>query len=57
MLEAVPPFTVDHPDAVEDADDEQGPGDTNSHGGQHPGYVTRLPRKETWRSKPYFKNV
>lgn len=42
VLEAVPPLTVDHPDAVEDAHDEQRPHDSDSHRSQHPGHVTRL---------------
>lgn len=46
VLEAVPPLTVDHPDAVEDADDEQRPHDADSHRSQHPGHVTRLPGVE-----------
>lgn len=46
VLEAIPPFTVDHPDAVEDADDEQRPHYADSHRGQHPGHVTCLPGVE-----------
>lgn len=44
MLEAVPPLAVNHPDAVEGADDQQGPGDADAHGGQHPRHITRLHR-------------
>lgn len=51
VLEAIPPFTVDHPDAVQDADDKQRPHDADSHWGQHAGHVTCLPvvEEETQR--------
>lgn len=46
VLEVVPPFAVKRSDAVQGADNQQGPGDADSNGGQHPGHVTRL---EVWR--------
>lgn len=50
MFEAVPPLAVNHADAVEGADDEQGPGDADAHGGQHPRHITRLSRKHRRQS-------
>ena len=51
MFEAVPSLAVDHPDAVESADDQQGPGDADAHRGQHPRHVPRLRRAETHRHR------
>lgn len=38
----VPPFAVNRSDAVQGADDQQGPRDADSNGGQHPGHITCL---------------
>lgn len=50
VFEAVSPPAVNHPDAVEGADDQQGAGDADAHGGQHPRHVTRLPNAEVHKS-------
>lgn len=43
-FETVPPFAVDHADAVEGAHDQQGPRDADAHRSQHPRHVTSLRR-------------
>lgn len=49
VFEAVPPLAVNHPDAVEGANNQQGPSDADADRGQHPRHVTSLAKVETQR--------